>query len=215
MQVRLLFACLGKLTMKRFGLILALAVFLLPVAAAEARVVVKERTKYYNVSGKTGAQLFKSISRRGPKVGSSRHAIASMRSDLRVRNVKPGIRGSRCVIKSADIVLNITYTYPRWNGRKSARPAVRKAWDRFMAKAIQHEKKHGQIARRHARDVDRTLRGLRGRVSRQCADFGRGAERKLQRLAQSAVRRHQRFDRREGSAFSRATRLQRALFKAR
>ncbi len=193
----------------------AVLAFFFATQSGHARVIVKERTTYYTVTGKTGAALFKSISRRGPRLGRSRHAIATTTSNIQVRNLKTKVRRGRCVVQSVNVVLNLTYRYPRWRNQRGASPRVRRAWKKFMARARKHELTHGRISKEHARQIDRTVRGFKGRVSRKCNDFAKGAKRKFARLNRQANRKHERFDRREASVRSRSTRLQIALYKAR
>ncbi|MFD0917760.1 DUF922 domain-containing protein [Pseudahrensia aquimaris] len=181
---------------------------------AQARVIIKERTTYYNVSGKTGKALFASISKRGPKLN-ARHAIATTTSSIKLRNLKPKITSTRCRVGSVDVIANITYRYPRWSGERNASPAVRKAWKRFMKKVVQHEEIHGQIAKDQARSLERAMKRSSGRISRGCADFGRSVSRKFNSIVRQADRAHRRLDRRDGRVWSRNARLQRALFKAR
>ena len=197
-----------------FAIATSAAVLLAGLTTVQARVIVKERTTYYTVSGKTGKALFASIGKRGPKLN-ARHAIATTTSQLKIRNFKPKLTRTRCEVGSVDVLVNITYRYPRWKGERRARPAVRKAWKRFMNKVSQHEKIHGQIAKDQAREVEKALRNSSGRVSRGCSDFSRKIGRKFSRIIRQADRRHRRLDRRDGRVWSRNARLQRALYRAR
>ncbi len=197
--------------MKSLSAILLACAFAIP---AEARVIIKEKTTYYTVSGKNGRAIYASIRRKGPKLGRSRHAIATTRSTVSVRNMKPVIRGRRCKLASVDVHLDLVYRYPRWVGKRSASPAVRKAWNQFIKRAIRHENKHGAIAKSQARKIHRALKSVSGRVSRECKDFGRKARRKFDSINSRAEREHARFDRRESRMLSRTARLQRALYRS-
>lgn len=195
-------------------LLTSLSILFFAATTAQARVIINERTTFYNVSGKSGKALFQSIGKRGPKVR-ARHAIATTTSAIRVRNLKPKITRRACRVGSVDVIVDITYRYPRWKGARKASPKLQKAWKNFMKKVRVHERIHGRIAKDHARDVHKTLKGFRGRVSRGCKNFGRGAERKFRRQAKKADRRHRMLDRRDSRVWSRNARLQRALYKAR
>jgi len=192
---------------------MALAISLF-AGSAHARVIVKESTKYYSIKGRTGVEIYRSIGLRSQRGAGVQHAIATTTSSISIKNVKTKIRRSRCVVVSADVRLNLVYRYPRWN-RRGASPKVRKAWKAFYAHAVRHEETHGAIAKKYANRIHRELLRTTGRVSRQCTDFGRNAERKLKRLASRLDREQRRFDRREARSFSRNVRLQRALYTAR
>lgn len=181
---------------------------------ADARVIIKERTKYYSLRGNNGRQLYKSIGKRGPKGKNGRHAIAQTRTKFAVKRIKTGIKGGRCVVKSADVIVDITYLIPRWNAGRKASPKIRAVWKKFQARAIRHENKHGDINKKFAKEVERELLGTRARVSSGCKNFGDRAMKRIGRLSKRAARRHRSFDRREAWAISRSARLQRALYRS-
>ncbi len=184
------------------------------VNTASARVIINERTKYYSVSGKNGPQLFKSILRRGPKVRSVGHAIAATRSELKIRNIKTFVNKRECKITNVDVIMNITYTLPRWNGSRRASATVQNNWKKFNARVVKHEQTHGRISREYAREIEKKIKSTRARVSRNCKDFGERQLRSLSRLQRVITRRHARFDRREGRRGARIRMLQRSLIKS-
>jgi len=192
-------------------MVLATSLF---AGSANARVIVKESTKYYSVKGRNGQQIYRSIGLRSKRGSGIQHAIATTTSTISVDNVRTKIRGRRCVVVSADVRLKLVYRYPRWRARGASRQ-VRRAWERFYAHAVRHEKQHGAISKKYAKRMHRELLRTTGRVSRNCSDFSRKASSKFQRLAKRLDREQLRFDRREARSFSRNTRLQRALFVAR
>ncbi len=192
-----------------------LTAFIFAVAAvseATAGLRITERTKFYSISGKTGKQIFGSITRRGPRRG---HAIATTKTSVQVRNLRTKIRGRRCVVRSADVIVKLTYTLPRWRASRRASKRVQKGWKAFSARVKRHEDVHGQISKKYAKRLYREILRMKGRVSRKCSDFGEKASRRIARLQRRADREHARFDRREGSRRARVRRLQLALLKAR
>ncbi len=190
---------------------LACVSMLIFMAPASAKLKITERTKFYNVSGKSGTQLFRSISRRGPKTRRDGHAIATTQTDLQVRNLRAGVKGRNCVITNVDVVVNLTYTLPRWRGNRRASAKLRKNWEKFAARVKKHEDTHGRISKEYARQLHTRLKRLKGRVSRDCRDFGKRQLRRLKRDERKFHRRHVAFDRREGRARSRVRLLQRAV----
>lgn len=193
-----------------------LAVVMLSIGgekSASAKVYITERIKYYNVTGKTGRQLFRSIDRRGPKLSRNNHAIATAAYKHRFKNVKTAVKGSNCVVTSADLHVQIVYTYPRWRNRKRASAKLRKTWDQFMARVEKHEKSHGRIYREYARQLHKLMHGLKGRTSKGCKDFGKTSKRMLGFAERRHARRHNSLDRRDGWVSSRIRRLQARLLK--
>jgi len=195
-----------------FYLLAAIAFAITSVCSANAGLRIKERTKYYSISGKTGKQLFRSIGRKGPRRG---HAIATTRTDVKVRNIRTKKRGRSCIVTRADVIVTLTYTLPRWRGSRRASKRVRRSWNAFAARVNRHERKHGQISKKYAKKLYREIRRMKGRVSRNCRDFGDRAARRIAKLQSQADREHARFDRREASSRARVRRLQVALIKAR
>lgn len=181
---------------------------------ADAKVIIKERTKYYSVSGRDGKSLFRSIRQRGPKHRMTGHAIATTLTSIKVRNMKFGIRGRNCVVKDLNVFVDITYTYPRWRDRNRAKANVRSAWDAFDARVKRHEETHGRISREYARSLEKKLKTLFGRKSKGCKDFGTFSERRMKQAYVAYLKRQRNFDIREGSARSRIRRLQAALQQA-
>jgi len=193
------------------SLLLAASLF---ATSADARVIVKERTKFYTVKGRTGRDIYRSIGLRSKRGSGIQHAIATTTSSISVKNVKTAVRRSRCVVVSADVRLKLTYRYPRWKARGASKK-VRSAWANFYKHALKHEKVHGNISKKYAKRMHTALLRTTGRVSRQCSDFARNAQRKFSRLSKRLDREQKRFDRREARSFSRNIRLQRALYVAR
>lgn len=179
-----------------------------------AKVTVTERIKTYPITGSNGAEIARSIVRRGLRASNTNHAIASTSTSMKIVNVESAIRRSRCVVTDVHVRLDLVYTYPRWRDRNMASPAVQKAWDRFMERVERHEQKHGAISKDYARDIERTIRRAKGRISNKCRDFGAVQARKMDRQTIQFQQRHERFDRRESRVFSRVRRLQRNLLAA-
>ena len=194
--------------------VVAMMVIAITTEAALARVIVRERTRYYDVDGTTGAQLLASIRRRGSRGAGARHAIATTRVALQLK-VKPVIRGSRCVYANTTVVLDLTYRFPRWRGQRRASPRVRSAWKRFLSRIIAHERTHGRIAKKYAAKLDREYRRTSRSVRSGCTDRGNRQARRFARLLAGHDREHRRFDQREARASARVRRLQRALGRQR
>lgn len=177
--------------------------------AASAKVIVKEKYSYYDISGKTGAQLHKSMVRNGSKRVNIKHTLAATKPRLKIKNVKAGVVGRNCVIKNVDVNLTLTYILPRWNGKKNADKSVVKSWNKFNKLLIRHEKKHGKIAVDAVNSLYKELRRLKGKTSKKCRDFGRNAEWRLNRIGKTLAARQRAFDRREAYGLSAVRRAER------
>lgn len=192
-----------------FILIVAAAMLIVSPILASAKVIVKEKYSYYNISGRTGAELHKSMVRNGSKRVNIKHTLAATKPRLKIKNIKAGVVGRNCVIKNVDVNLTLTYILPRWNGKKSANKSVVSKWNKFNKLLIRHEKKHGKIAVDAVNSLYRELKRLKGRVSKKCRDFGRNAKGRLNRIGKTLAIRQRAFDRREGYGLSAVRRAER------
>lgn len=125
-------------------------------AQAKPRVVVQKT--YYDIAGKTGTELLRSMDRKGPRHGFFGHAIAQTRYEIgwsseMVR--KDGV----CRLRNADVRLSVNYIYPRVP--ETARGALRSRWKAFMSEVIRHEEEHGRLAIAMAKDTERMLKAYR------------------------------------------------------
>lgn len=186
----------------------------LMAGAAHGEVIVKERTEYYSISGKSGAELGRAMLKGGRGTINKRHAIAATAAKYDIGDADIVVANGRCVVRDVRVTLHLTYYYPRWRGRQHARASLRKAWDQFYAELQRHEKQHGKIARDGARELEAMLKQLSGTTAFRCSDFGIFADARLTFLARRIRQRQLAFDRRENLAASRISRLQAALVDA-
>lgn len=128
------------------------------VAAGEASAGVKvsEKTRGYEISGKTGDALLVAMDRRGPKHGFLTRAIAQTRYSVSW-TIEWGETRTACRVKSIDGKLDITYTYP---STRDLPPGLERRWTRFLAGVKTHEKTHGDMARQMARAVEKSVAKL-------------------------------------------------------
>lgn len=181
---------------------MALAVFCLSVFVADiadAKVIIKERTKYYRVSGKTGEQIYNQMRRKGPRIGRSKdHYIATATIKFDIVNIDGYEWGKRCVIRDLDVIVDVVYRIPKWNKPKGASRELVAAWDTFLAHIWRHEKKHTAIAKSSAYELWRAVKGVKGTLSKDCKDMLEPAKK---RAAKVYERYHKKQDRFDASAF--------------
>lgn len=110
-------------------LILALA---LPATAGTTY-----ETRYYDVHGRTAAELVRAMDAWG---GSFAWALTELRPSALRWYARRTARGY--VVDVASIDQHIVQTFPRWPGRDRAPACLRRSWDVAMAALTAHEDRH-------------------------------------------------------------------------
>ncbi len=137
-----------------------LTVATLPAAGAKAEVVVRKSITYFTVKGATAEQLDDQLSRHGPKTLASpmRHPGAT-----RIKfggSVTYAETGHLCRVDKVRVTLSTQLILPRWNRPKSASPGLAMIWNTLAADIKRHEERHAEIARNHARQMEKTFSRL-------------------------------------------------------
>jgi len=141
---------------RRLGLVIAAALAAGTTVAAAEQVKVKTRT--YAIAGKTGAELYQSMVRHGPRHGFVSRAIAQTSYTVEWQ-AEVVATGTTCRVLRAQPVLSITYTYPQPSRSMSAE--MKRRWQRFMVGVKTHEERHGAIAREMVRAAEASVTGLK------------------------------------------------------
>ena len=184
--------------MARLAALAAVAALTLQPAGAET--ITSKSFSYFSVGGRTAAELDAELARRGPmmKHSGSRHPGAT-----RIKwggSVTYMRRGSRCAVGEAEVTLSTQIILPRWKNRKRATPSLALIWDTLAGDIKRHEERHAEIARTHARGLERALKRLRPE-----ADCER-MQARVDRTTADAVSKHDadqaRFDRIEAKNFN-------------
>lgn len=185
-------------TIARLMALAALAA--LAVQPVRAETITSKTFSYFSVGGRTAAELDEELSKRGPmmKHSGSRHPGAT-----RIKwggSVTYMRHGSRCAVGEAKVTLSTQIILPRWKNRKRATASLALIWDTLSSDIKRHEERHAEIARNHARDLERTLKRLRPE-----ADCER-MQARVDRVTADAVAKHDadqaRFDRIESKNFN-------------
>jgi len=186
--------------------ILAVALFVVGIFAntsilvnsADARVIIREKVQYYTVTGHTGAEIYKSMLKNGPDHGESfKDVLASTSFKFDFKNDEFKIKRDRCVLTNLDIIINVTYTYPRWAGSKKASAETRKAWENFSKVAVWHEKQHVKITENFAKEYERAVKRSRRKAASECTTETTGEKMRTSFAIRKHESRHRRFDRRD------------------
>ena len=187
-------------------LCLLLAVLLALPLAAHAEWKPVEKIEPYAISGRSGAELYRSIGEKGPKLGIARAiAYTNFKLTWGVRDYKPS--GEDCVLTAGRPKLIITYTLPKPSD--SLPPAVRKNWDVFIAGVSAHEKVHGASMVQMVHDIQAATNGLTVADDPKCSKTRAEVVRRLDAISKARVQASRDFDRVE---FGNGGNLQKLVF---
>ncbi len=169
-------------------------------ATARAETLTNKTFSYFSVGGRTAAELDDELSKRGPKMKNtgSRHPGATrIRFGGSVTYVR---RGEKCYVGDAKVTLTTNIILPRWKHRRTASKSLALIWDTLSSDIKRHEERHAEIARNHARDLEKQLKALR--PDKDCDRL----QQKVDRVTAAAVEAHDkdqaRFDRVESYNFN-------------
>ncbi|MBK3746188.1 DUF922 domain-containing protein [Paraburkholderia aspalathi] len=102
-----------------------------------------EKVQDYDINGQTGAELYASIGKRGPKAGKNSVGRSIAHTSFTLTwSRRFDKQGGRCTVLAAEPKLAIVYTLPKPVGKLS--PPVRESWEAFLAGITKHELVHGQ-----------------------------------------------------------------------
>ena len=155
-----------------------------------------ERIEHYQVSGRTGIELYRSIGEKGPVIGIGRAIAYTDFKLLWSRDYRPQPDGS-CTLATARPSLTITYRLPK--GPADLPPATRQAWQTFLDGIVAHEKVHGDIIVDMVRQIEAVSVGLNAPADPGCKKVREALQGKLGALSQEQRRRSRDFDRDEMS----------------
>ncbi|MEM7068358.1 MAG: DUF922 domain-containing protein [Pseudomonadota bacterium] len=185
------------------------------INAANARVILSESTTFYTVRGRTGREIFKSMIDNGPQLGGRKgHALATTEYKYDVKNIEVAIRNGRCIPRKLDVMIHVTYTYPKWIPTSSAKRTTREAWKDFSRSVRWHEEQHVKIAMDYAKDYEAALKKTRLRTSQDCSKATFSSVWRATRAALKHNRRQKQFDRRDLRPGGRGYEAQLRLIKA-
>ena len=145
---------------------------------------------YYDVHGRTAAELYADMRRRGPTVDGTSfvgETRAPMRWSWRTES-----RGGTCAIREFTVA---QITLPRWNPPADTEPGLAAEWKRFMAALETHEAGHKDISAKAGREIINQVRGLSGlcsQLANRANDVARGIVQRAseEQRAYDAVTRH-------------------------
>jgi predicted secreted Zn-dependent protease len=166
---------------------------------APAETIIHKSVTYFSIGGRTASDLDREMMNRGPfsRNTGRRHPGATQ---IKFNGSATFVRqNSRCVIGGAKVSLSTKLILPRWTNRRRANRQMALIWDTLAADIKRHEERHAEIARTHARNLEKTI--LRLSAAGDCPTL----KAKVNRVSQEAMIAHDkdqmRFDRIESANF--------------
>lgn len=149
-------------TARRLGILsVAAALLLTPATDGRAETIVRKSISYFQIRGTTADDLDRELSHRGPQTQSSgsRHPGATQ---IKFGGELTYVQSDgRCRVGEADVTLDIRIILPTWKNRKRAKGDLALIWDALSSDIKRHEERHAEIARQHAKQLEKALQALR------------------------------------------------------
>ncbi len=184
-----------------------LLAFCLP-GMAKAEVVARKSISYFDIKGRTADELDAALNQRGPlAMGSSSHHPGA----TKIRfggNATYSEADGRCYISDVKVTVDTEIILPRWRDRRNADKQLSMIWDTLAADIRRHEDRHVEIARQHARQMERQILALR--PAADCDTLQEKANEVTERETERHDADQARFDRIEAINFT--SRMQRLLY---
>ncbi|SIR01344.1 Predicted secreted Zn-dependent protease [Rhizobium sp. RU35A] len=144
----------------RSPLVPALLLLLTSACPTLADPAIIKTYSYFNISGRTSEDLDAELARRGPQTGAAgfRHPGATeirFGGDITYHESE-----GHCAVGDVNVTLRTKIILPRWKNRRRAEPGLALIWDTLSADIKRHEERHAEIARQHARDLEKALLAL-------------------------------------------------------
>jgi len=163
--------------------------------------IIQKKITYFSIGGTTAAEIDRNMARLGPvsSVTGRRHPGATQ---IKFKgSAKFVSAGNSCRIGGAKVMLSTRLLLPRWVNRRKAGNDLALVWDTLSADIKRHEERHAEIARNHARALEKAILGLP--AAAKCAPL----KAKVNKISENAMVAHdkdqQRFDRVEAANFHR------------
>ncbi len=179
--------------------VMATTMTALLASLAHGETIIHKSVTYFSIGGTTATDIDREMLKRGPfsnNTGRRHPGATQIKFNGSASFVK---RGGSCVIGGAKVSLSTKLILPRWKNRRKATQEMALIWDTLAADIKRHEERHAEIARTHARGLEKTILSLS--PTRDCATL----KARVNRVSQEAMIAHDkdqmRFDRIESANF--------------
>jgi len=120
---------------------------------------------YYDVRGRTYAELMLDLKRAAPRVDGNMY-VGETRAPMRWRWQVERV-GSSCEIRDVSVSVSAKIRLPRWTPPTDVEPGLIAEWQRFVKALENHEAGHKDISARAGDEIVRRVSGMSG----QCASL--------------------------------------------
>ncbi|KNY34581.1 DUF922 domain-containing Zn-dependent protease [Agrobacterium sp. SUL3] len=144
---------------------LAGALALSSAGPAFSETIVRKTYSYFSITGKTAADLDQQLSKHGPltrNTGARHPGATEIKFGGELTYVE---KNGQCSVGTAKVLLNTRILLSRWKNRRRTTAELAFIWDTLLADIKRHEERHAEIARTHARSLERQLAALRPQKS--------------------------------------------------
>jgi predicted secreted Zn-dependent protease len=131
-------------------------------ATASAEVIARKSFTYFDIKGDTADALDEALNAAGPRTtggvgmgASSRHPGAT-----KIRfggSASYAEHDGRCYISGVKVTVDTQIILPRWRDRRHASRQLSMIWNTLAADIRRHEERHAEIARDHARRMEKAI----------------------------------------------------------
>ena len=179
--------------------------------ATQAEVSLVEKKTYFNVSGNTGVEIYRSIKRNipPPNKNTGRSDMARSTITYDITKIRTGIRNNRCRITDYDMTVSVKHVLPKWRGSSKASAQTRAAWQKFSIEALKFQKKFASIAVSYARSLEKAVKSLSKRTNGDCSRSDFTTNFRIKSIHRSFARK---MDRHSRSAQKKRSPAYKALF---
>jgi predicted secreted Zn-dependent protease len=196
------------LFMRRVHRIFGVAFLLCVVpATVSAEPAITKTYSYFRVGGRTAEDLDRDLDQRGPLTRTTGHRHPGATEIKFGGDVTYVDKNGRCRVGNTRVTLRTHIILPRWSNRNRATTDLGFIWDTLSMDIKRHEERHAEIARNHARQLERALRALP--PERSCSVLEKHVSEITKRLLEEHDREQARFDQVEATNFD--SRLMRLL----
>lgn len=179
---------------------------LLALAACQSTPGSKVSVDYYEISGTNLASLDRDIRRKGPRLGTGRHAVAVAHIRI-IPRLEYRRRNGSCNVMKSDVDVKARVTLPAFRDRATASKELAKAWDNLDRYTRAHEATHVNIAFSHAEKMEKAFASQP--PAKTCAEARSQSARIYERMLKDHDREQRQFDTDEERRISRLTRRSR------
>lgn len=132
---------------------------------AFSETIVRKTYSHFSIGGKTAADLDEQLSKHGPltrNTGARHPGATEIKFGGELTYVE---KNGMCSVGTAKVLLNTRILLPQWKNRRRTTAELAFIWDTLLADIKRHEERHAEIARTHARSLERQLTSLRPQKS--------------------------------------------------